>query len=302
MKITHQEVKNTSDLISNKWDVGILSEPLDDRGKNSVEYIRTNATSILKLKYLPTEFKMLVGNISYNSEEDSYLQNYKNKSVILDATTLGFAELLIIIKAFNNLGLKKIDILYLEPQNYNNPRRGNLLSKMDFDLTGEVFGYRAIPGTTLMLSDRVKQRGVFLLGYEESRFDRVLEDFEIVTSNCFVVFGVPAFKTGWELPSLINNIRVIRDKNVRGDVQYCSAANPDSSVKLLNEIYESLSDEERMFIVPLSSTPISIGVALFLTLHNDVGILYDHPERSLGRSADISKSHLYEIDFKFNTN
>lgn len=297
MKLSIQETNNLNSLGIKHWDVCITSKPLDDRGIAALTFIKQFSNDHLILKYLPSEICMMVNESKINAEDDLFLNELNNKSIILDATTLGFAELLLTIKKIKNIGIKKIEILYAEPLNYNNPRNTSLLSKRDFELSGEMFGYKAIPGTTLMLSDRANQRGVFLLGYEASRFDRVLEDFEIDTSNSIIIFGVPAFKAGWEVPSLANNVRVIKDKNVHSEIQYCSAANPDSTFKFLKEVYYSLQDEERMFIVPISSTPMSIGVILFLLNHNDVGILYDHPERSLGRSNSVSKWHLYEIEF-----
>ena len=118
-----------------------------------------------------------------------------------------------------NLGIRDLEFLYVEPRSYHSPRRPQLLDKRDFDLSDEVRGYRAIPGATVMLSDRDKQKGVFFLGYEESRFDMVLEDYQMIRpSDCIVVFGVPAFQPGWEMDSFANNIRVIRQRNIEGGV------------------------------------------------------------------------------------
>ncbi len=297
MKIQIQEKTDPKDIIFPSWDISLLSTPLDYRGNLSTSFVKGCCKEIITLKYIPHEFKIEVNGSKINSEDEKFLSDVGSKSIVLDATTLGFAELLLSIKRLKILGIDKIDVIYLEPGGYNNPRSTSLLSKRDFELSGEMFGYMAIPGTTLMLSDRSKQRGVFILGYEGSRFDRALEEFEIDTSNVVTIFGIPAFKTGWEIPSISNNVRVIKDKNVRSELQYCSASNPDSSLRYLEEVYESLQPEERMFIVPLGSTPMGIGVILFLLNHSDVGVLYDHPERSPGRSNSVSKWHLYEIEF-----
>ena len=87
----------------------------------------------------------------------------------------------------------------------------------------------------------ISKKGVFFLGYEETRFDRALEDYQMISpNNCIVVFGVPAFQPGWEMDSLANNIGVIRQRNIKGGVYFCGAANPASTVDLLNELYNTL--------------------------------------------------------------
>ena len=111
-----------------------------------------------------------------------------------------------------------------------------------------------------------------------------------------VIFGVPAFKPGWEMDAFVNNIRVIRDKHIRGGIKFCGAENPAAVFNLLSEVYDSREPEEMLFIAPIGTKPHGIGVALFVATHEDVGIIYDHPIRRKGRSQAVSRWHLFSAD------
>ena len=114
-------------------------------------------------------------------------------------------------------------------------------------------------------------------------------------SETAVVFGVPAFPAGWEMNSFANNIRVIRDSNVSGGIHFCGAENPAAAFDVLQEIYDSLAEGERLVVGPIGTKPNGIGTALFVAAHSDVGLLYDHPKRSAGRSSGTSGWHLYSV-------
>lgn len=301
MRILMQEAENYSQLSLNEqiWDVAFVGKAVDDRGNEVIEFLRGRTTELYSLEYDPDEFELTTNGTRFNAEDlDSFLNNFKGKSIILETTTLGFVEIFLCCREALDLGFPKIQMVYVEPLSYNRPRRTKLLHKRDFELSDEVKGYRAIPGATFMLSDRSDQKGVFFLGYEESRLERALEDYQMIRpENCAVVFGVPAFNPGWEMDSFANNIRVIRDKNIKGGIHFCGAENPASALDVLNNVYKGLVENERLFVAPIGTKPSGIGVALFASSHRDVGVLYDHPKRSKGRSKEVSKWHLYDVEF-----
>ncbi len=299
MKIIMQEGKTDSQLTFSRWDVAIVGKPVDDRGEAAIDFLKKNTDELFFIDYDSKEFRLDIDGTSTNAEEvASFLAEFPNKSVALETSTLGFVEILLCCRELKNLGIRDLEFLYVEPRSYHSPRRPQLLHKRDFELSDEVRGYRAIPGATVMLSDRDKQKGVFFLGYEESRFDMVLEDYQMIRpSDCIVVFGVPAFQPGWEMDSFANNIRVIRQRNIEGGVFFCGAENPASAVDLLNILYGGLDQDEMLFIAPIGTKPNGIGVALFASTHDNIGILYDHPKRSQGRSNQVSRWHLFSVTF-----
>lgn len=298
MNIKMQKRDSSDELKFSTWDIGIIGETVDERGCAAIEFIKINVKKIISVQYNSNDLNISInGNILNVEDFQDYLISLKGKSIILETTTLGFAEILLCSKAWFSLGSNNMDLLYIEPEQYNNPNRKIITNKRDFELSDEVPGYKAIPGTMFMLSDRYKQFGVFFLGYEEQRLDRVFQDFEMINpSRCTIIFGVPAFKPGWEMDAIANNIRVIENKNIKGGIKFCGAENPASVILLLEKIYKSVEPNGKMFIVPIGTKPNGIGVALFVSIHDNVGILYDHPVKRGGRSEKVSKWHLFTAE------
>ena len=220
-----QEGKTDAQLTFSKWEVAIVGKPVDDRGKAAISFLQQHTNELFFINYDPGEFGLDIDGTGTNAEDiTSFFEAFSSKSVVLEASTLGFVEILLCCRELKNLEIRDLQLLYIEPQRYHSPPKPQLLHKRDFELSDEVPGYQAIPGVTFMLSDREKQKGVFFLGYEETRFDRVLEDYQMIRpNNCIVVFGVPAFQPGWEMDSFANNIRVIRQRNIEGGVYFCGA-------------------------------------------------------------------------------
>jgi hypothetical protein len=305
MKILMQEGENISEMTYGHWDVGIVGRQIDERGKAAVSFISQHTDRLIFVDYDSKEFTISVDSAVINAEEiDSYLKGIKGKTIVMESTTLGFVEIFLCCKALYDLGFPQVAFLYVEPESYtlrvreSSTRRSLILHKRDFGLSDEVPGYRAIPGATLLMNDRLPQRSVFFLGYEERRLDRALEDNQILKPEaCSVAFGVPAFRPGWEMDAFANNIRIIKERNLTGGVYFCGAENPASAVEVLETIYGELRERERLFIAPIGTKPNGVGVALFAATHPTVGILYDHPKRRIDRSEKVSRWHLYNVEF-----
>lgn len=281
-------------------DITFAGSPLDDRGKAALNELAKKSVQTIYLHYDVNNMKLHVsdGSTFYIDDTDDFFLQYANLRIAVETTTLGFVEIYLICKAFSKKADCKVSFIYVEPLEYNKPRDRMPLNKRDFELTDIVHGYRGVPGAMLRLTDRQKQRGVFFLGYEERRLDQALEDYEMLdTSRCMAVFGVPAFQAGWEMNAFANNIRVIRDKRIRGGIKFCGAEDPSSAYDVLLDIYNSLEPSEKMFIAPIGTKPHGVGAALFVTTHAGVSLIYDHPAKKPGRSKEIAKWHHYIVTF-----
>ena len=299
MIIELQEGDRATDLDLRNWGIALYGETLDDRGLAAVDEIKRRSDKAFMLHYLPEELAIVFNHDRINVDAFSdKLRSVVKDSVVLEATTLGFVEILLCCQALYKVGsICQMDIVYVEPEHYRrSPRRRHLLHQRDFELSNEVPGYRGIPGSAILLGDRSSQKGVFLLGYEEARLRRAFEDLQMIDpSRTDVVVGVPAFRPGWEMDSIANNITVIREQHIRGGVYFCGAENPAAVIDLLTNIYRGLSDGERLFVAPIGTKPHGVGAALFVSQHPKVGVLYDHPQRTKGRSNRLGHWHLYTI-------
>ena len=298
MRLELQEGQHQGEIQWEAWQLVLHGIALDDRGRAVLDDISTRTTSMKALQYDPDSLEVdLDGQQVLVDEFRDALRPFAEGRVLLEATTLGFAEIVLCCKALRSLGHDLFDIVYVEPNDYQRHPRHRLLSRRDFELSSEVPGYRAIPGTALLLGDRKPFRTVFFLGYEEARIRRAFEELQMLSpATTSVTLGVPAFKAGWEMDAMANNIAVIRDQNIRGGVHFCGAENPRAVLELLNEVYQGLDRGERLILAPIGTKPHGIGVALFAAMHDEVGIIYDHPLRAKDRSSDVGHWHLFSIE------
>lgn len=297
VEIAMQEASSPASLQFGTWDLGVVGKTVDDRGHVATDFVHRYATKLISAEYDSEDFSLELDGAKWPGDEViEAVRPWQAKSILIEATTCGFAELFLVLRGLVSLGPCKLSFLYVEPGEYTHSRHTPLLHRRDFELSQEVPGYRGIPGAGLVMTDLRDQRAVFFLGYEERRLDRALEDFQMIRpDNCAVVFGVPAFQPGWEMDAFANNIRVMRERNLNGGVYFCGAENPASALRVLGEIQSELSQNERLMIAPIGTKPNGIAAAIYAATNAGVGLLYDHPRRRAKRSQSSANWHLYEV-------
>ena len=176
MNIGMQKATQPSDIRWGAYRLGLHGSILDERGKVAVDEMRDKVDELLALRYDPHSFEVTFD--AERVEVDSLTETLRARlsgRTLLETTTLGFVEMLLCCRTLRQVGADSFDLLYVEPESYRSPRRRHLLHRRDFELSGEVPGYRAIPGFGVLLGDRSPRKGVFFLGYEEARLRRPLK-------------------------------------------------------------------------------------------------------------------------------
>jgi hypothetical protein len=297
MKMEMQRARDSHQLRHNRWDIALVGQQLDERGVAARTFASLHSVCVSECEYNPATFELQLDGRGFQADRvDEAVGKLATGRVLLEATTLGFAEMFLACRGLRQRGVKSISLLYVEPLEYSAPKE-KLLHRRDFELSEEVPGYIPIPGSTILLEDRRPQRGVFFLGYEERRLDRAMEDHPIVPARASVVFGVPAFQAGWEMDAFANNARVLRDRNIAGGVHFCGAENPLAAYEVLRQVSQERAAGEEMFIAPIGTKPHGIAAALFAAENPGVGIIYDHPKRKQKRSSRVSAWHLFDVTF-----
>lgn len=214
------------------------------------------------------------------------------RDIVLEATTLGFAELFCLIRALIASGRHTFQITYAEPSRYNKP----VGSGESHALSELINGYAPIPHSVVDLSSEEVEAGVFFLGYEQERMARALEEYQMISSKLVkVVFGVPAFRAGWELNAIVPHLQLLSEHH-GFEVAYCSANDPGSAFESLERTLKSLSSGARMFIAPIGTKPCGVATAVFASLYPaESGILYDHPKKKNKRSFGVHIWHKYIV-------
>jgi hypothetical protein len=265
---------------------------VDERGRQAINAWRFRTGSKVLTLYDVDRLSVSLGKS--HSEVDAIAQllsEYDPASVVLEATTLGFAELFVLISGLIELHVKTLEIVYVEPAEYRRTQPG----AEQFALTETTQGYQPIPRAVLDLSSDDVEAGVFFLGFEPERLDRALEEHQMITSKeVKVVFGVPAFHPGWELDSVIPHLP--RLQQVKLEIDYCSANDPEAAFECLERTRASLGVGKKMFVAPIGPKPCGIAAAVFASVYpKQVGLLFDHPRRMPGRTDGALVWHRYQI-------
>ncbi|WP_157275050.1 hypothetical protein [Dechloromonas agitata] len=273
---------------------------VDEREESAIQLGGDAVVRRVKVAYDSQTMTLKIGDGDVGADDccELFGKYISDANIVLEATSMDFSELLCTIRALIELGVSRFQVLYLEPQDYSRSNHGNDL----FALSELIVGYRPIPHAVVDLSSDDVEAGVFFLGYEPERLERALEEYQMIGSKEIkVVFGVPAFKPGWELNSIVPHLSILNDKS-SFQVAYCAANDPGSAFDCLEETRLSLQMGNRMFVAPIGTKPCGIASAIFASLFPDqVGVLYDHPKKKEERSKGVSVGHRYVVSIQNQT-
>jgi len=265
-------------------------EELDDRGESACR--SAPESSRVQLSFGVDDMSLTVGTQRKSSDlAVELLSAYDWRRVVLEATTLGFAELFCAVNALLAGGATSINIIYVEPAEYTRDGKDTGL----FALSEPTRGYVAIPNAIVDLASEEVEAGVFFLGFEPERLDRALEEYQmIVSKDVKVVFGIPAYHPGWELDAIIPHLTALESHRLQLD--YCSANDPEAAFECLERTRDTLGAEKRMFVAPIGPKPCGIASAIFASIYpKQVGLLFDHPRRKKKRSSGVDLWHRFTV-------
>ena len=272
-------------------DVVLLhGEQLDDRGKVACGCAAEESRLIVR--YSVEEMTLTIGGETKSGDLASeMLRRFQPEKVVLEATTLGFAELFCATNGLLSCGATSVTIIYVEPEQYLREKPGG----DQFVLSEPTRGYAPIPNSIVDLTSDDIEAGVFFLGFEPERLDRALEEHQMISSkDVKLVFGIPAFHPGWELNAIIPHLPALAQHRLQLD--YCSANDPEAAFECLERTRATLAPNKRMFIAPIGPKPCGIAAAIFSSVYvEQVGLLFDHPLRKPKRSSGSNLWHQFTV-------
>jgi hypothetical protein len=277
-------------------------EDLDDRSVHSVKRSRLLGEQCLRVHYDPKTCVIEVGDKQYRANDgelEDLSRDFKAASILIDATTLDFAEIALLLHAYSFCSKKpRIGFLYVEPVEY--VRRTHEDATVDgvaFDLSSGFAKY-PIPPFVGMLGRRDSVHLVAFLGFEGGRLTRVLnEDDGQFVRRVTIVFGIPPFQATWDLEALMANSRLMQTSEAA--VKFCGANNPKAAYEVLVRAHASLtaaSECNRLVVSPFGTKPMAIGAALYCATQKQPRVWFDHPQRKKGRTKGVHCVHWYEVD------
>ncbi len=285
-----------------KMDIAFVgASDLDDRSAYSVERSSRLGERQFVVRYDPKTFTLTVGDKAFraNGELEDLALQYKASSIVIDATTLDFAEIALLLYAYTFSARKpRVGFLYVEPKEYvRRVLEEPAVNGTVFDLS-DGFSTLSIPPFAAMLSGQHKAHLVAFLGFEGGRLTRALaaDDGQFVR-KVSVIFGIPPFQATWDLEAFMANSRLLSNQDVA--VKFCGANNPKAAYELLVTAHGAItaySECNRLMVSPFGTKPMAIGAALYCATQKQSRVLFDHPQRKKGRTAGVHCTHWYEVD------
>ena len=293
MNITSTPYDSLEEICFQKYTIAIVGDTHDDRSNYAHRVLNNSVNLIKKVIYLSDSNQLQIDSdiVEINAIHD-YVDPRSN--IIIESTSLGTAEIILLTRILTLLGCKNISYIYVEPDSYQKSRNKEVIHRRDFDITGERRNYSALPGMNFLLG---KSHNVALFaGFEGERMSQALEEHEINTHQVQVVFGVPALKPGWEIDSFANNVDAMIEHGVNTQHSYCPANNPILTYKYLCNKLKKITPKTKLFIIPLGTKLQTIGISIFMSHHTEVGVMYDNPVVSSSSTEGISKCHLISFN------
>lgn len=279
------------------FSLGFVGNSIDDRTKFSIEYTNNSSKKIIELKYVQEKFVLLFDKVEVECHEiDTYLKKFDIHEVLVDATSLGIPELALLIKNIKDICVELV-FLYVEPEEYLS-KNSALTSQEEFVLSTNIVGFESagIPTISKTVSTEKERIFIFFLGFEESRLHSAIEAYDISSDEAKIIFGVPAFQVGWELRSIKRNINVLKEFNEIKSISYCGANSVESSLNLLRSFKDKFPNCD-IHILPIGTKPHALGTLLYLEEDSNSSLLFDQPQKRVGRTTGISEIHFYKVIF-----
>jgi len=281
-----------------RWPVAFVGAALDSRGQQAVQVVGQFSAQTLVCEYHRESPRSLkVGGTVHTHGELVKAFDTQHDAIVLETTTLDLVEILWLLRAAKERGIRNVDLLYAEPVRYQreHPTIGDAW-KRDFSLSGNR-RFEGVPGYITNFADlsSADTTLVVFLGFEGSRLAQACEQNEQLAAwKKIAVMGVPAYAPGWEINSLANNAATLGNLHPL-DVRYCAASSVTGALEILRGAHKA---DWCTVVAPFGTKPHSIAAALFLIEHcqfQQATLIWDHPENSANRSDAVRRWHVFRV-------
>ncbi|TXI47112.1 MAG: hypothetical protein E6Q50_14360 [Lysobacter sp.] len=279
------------------WQLAFCGMPIDSRGQAACAMAGRHAQRVLTCRYDTDNLRALIVDQVRVPGRDLSQYFQSQSRVLFEATTLDLVELLELLRAARLAGVGTIDVLYAEPERYRPVETPWL---REFSLS-EARRFEGVPGfvTDLAQPDIKGNHLVVFLGYEGGRLAQAVEQVEQISGWAkTAVFGIPGYAPGWEINALANNAATLNPMSALC-VEYCGASSVSGAYALLTRVHERPGTHCTV-VAPLGTKPHTIASALFLVekcQYQQATLIWDHPQRSAGRSEEVRRWHLYRVTY-----
>jgi len=283
------------------------NENIDNRSTKVFKYLSSSIEDTFKIIYDESKFTIKVSKNDIDLDiftpiefGVNFIKNISCEYLYLDATSLGFAELLLTLhniqKFFTAVIIK---VLYAEPKEYT--LKKEIGFEDEFDLTSSFNDFQKIPPYSLLIDSNSNEKAHIIpfLGFENDRLGRIIENDEGARYSLYTpILAIPAFVAGWENISLRHHYQELEEID---NIEFSPANNPYETYQILKKIQRN-SDYKKIVLAPIGTKPHAIGGMIFLINSKieglSVGIVYDFPIKKEKRTDGIGKIHEYTLGIR----
>lgn len=286
--------------IENKNSVLFYGESLDNRSDKVFSYYANRIIDKYKIIYDENMLELYINNekgMKHFLFAKNFIQTLSFKNYYLDATSLGFSEILLILHYLNKLKNHiNIKIIYAEPEKYK--KNKSTPFKDDFDLTKVLGDFNKIPPYSVVIDSNSASKAILIpfLGFENNRLGRIMESDDGAKYKKYIpILGLPAFNPSWENISLRRHHQEL--KNI-STIKFAPANNPYETYQVLDDIHKN-NFNETLVLAPIGTKPHGIGAIIFLINKEEedikIGLTYDFPKKKENRTDGIGTIYEYLI-------
>lgn len=270
----------------------------DDRSSWSSNYITKVSQEIINVSYSPEDATLEIGKSKYgiiDLDRDNFALPKGN--ILVDSTSLPFPELLHLFKLLNKQK-RSFDVMYVQPDKYNESNTHGLKATITYDLSDDGVGVQQIPPYVGYSSDSII---FFFLGWEGHRLGSLINSDEFNITNITCLLGIPPFKASWDYKILSSNYNQLMELNniTSPRFKYAGANDPIKTYGLIQEVYVAASYQKKwLSLAPFGTKPAAIAAAQFAVNNNErLIMLYDFVIKKQKRSLGTDLVHLWRFQY-----
>lgn len=226
----------------------------------------------------------------FESDQIDELLGALTGTLAIDLTSLENRVWAPLVRSLVRLGANFI-ALYAEPDDY----RKSDLPGFVYDLSGGR-GIEPLPGFA-QVSRRRNDEGHFapLLGFEGARLSHIIDQEDVEVSRSYPIIGSPGFRIEYPSTTYVANQQVLALERMDQRVEFALASCPFDAYRALENVRSRIGDRH-LRIAPIGTKPHALGAILYAIENPGVTeIVYDHPERSRGRTRGTRGVYIYEV-------
>lgn len=290
--------KHIQSIADGSYDGFFFGISLDDRTNTVERSILINPR--YNVFYDKEKYSVVINGSHYRifQLQDFFIEKAFSK-ILIDATSLGFPEILYILNALNRSGLNtEIVVLYVEPEQYSKSK--DTVNESEFTLSDRRHSFVSLPAFSIDNQSNNDSKAVLItfLGFENSRLGQIIENDDGASYKKLLAHvSLPAYKPGWENISIRKHLKYF--DYIDSNLIIHPGSNPYAVNELLNELTYSHS---KMVITPLGTKPTALGVCIFLInnyhkndINKQIGAIYDFPEKSKKRTVGLGVIYTYNL-------